>query len=159
MFKQVIIAAGLFLLIQVWIQLPMNNEWWKERIGSYYKEYKTQKRKMNLDFRWEERHGYNYLVPKQMASFLDEEKDVLLLPPKAYFTNINPQVGPVLQWLDARWFYYMAEKKVKLAYMTDSSYQSASHAVLFNNQSGFYLQPLDNPAIKDTLFATFKKSL
>lgn len=156
--KQILITFCLFWVFQLWFALPKVNSWWEQRIAAYYKDYKKEKTKTKWEKRWNERHSYNYSVPKDFAALLSEEKDVLLLPPKKYYTKIEPKLDPFLQWLDPRWFYYMADKKIKLAMLQQNNVSSATHTILFSNQNGFYLQPLNNPNIKDSIITVFKKA-
>lgn len=157
MLKQFLITFCLFWLFQAWFILPMNNMWWEQKIAVYYQDFKKEKSKNKWTNRWKERHGYNYSVPKDLAPFLSEEKDTLLLPPKKYFTKIEPQLDPYLQWLDHRWFYYMADKKIRLATIDSESLNNATHTILFDNKSGFFLQPLKEKTLKDSLITLFKE--
>jgi len=159
MIKQIIITFIVFWLFQFWFALPKNKTWWEQRISVYYKDYKKEKIKTKWEKRWEERHGYNYLVPKQIAQNLSEEKDTLLLPPKKYFIEAEPNLEPFLQWLDPRWFYYMAEKKIHLANLTDEWHENSTHTVLYSKNTGFSLQRLDKQNVKDSLLDLFKKNL
>ncbi|MFQ3576374.1 MAG: hypothetical protein SNJ77_08065 [Cytophagales bacterium] len=158
MLKQLIITFFLFWLFQAWFAFPQNKLWWNQRIAAYYKDYKKEKSKTKWENRWKERHSYNYSVPKDLSKFLSEQKDTLLLPPKKYFTKIEPQLDPLLQWLDIRWFYYMADKKIPLTFLGDQKLQNATQTILFDKQNGFYLFSLKNQTQKDSLISVFQKA-
>ncbi len=100
--KAVLTVAGLALIYGLF-QLPVYNWWWNDRLMRYYREFPGQWQMEQPEKILFARHGYAYLIPRQIDQNLPRDA-VVLLPSRQYVRkNFSTKM---FQWYHGAWNYY-----------------------------------------------------
>lgn len=151
-FKSFILTIATFVIILILFSLPIYNAWFKGQIKGYYTEYKKQKKNLDIHTRWEQRHGYDFIIPEYLVKQLDTTKNIFLLPPTEYLKKNN--IG--YNWTDARWLYYMTEVKIPKRTLSDYNFRQATHTLIASEQ-GLNLVALSDSSIWKQTLELFKQ--
>jgi hypothetical protein len=151
-FKSFILTIITLVFTFILFSLPLYNAWFKGQIKGYYTEYKKQKKNLDIHTRWEQRHGYDLIIPEYLVKQLDTTQNIFLLPPTEYLKKNN--VG--YNWNDARWLYYMTEVKIPKRYLSDSNFRQATHTLIASEQ-GLNLVALSDSSIWKQTLERFKQ--
>ena len=146
-FKSFILTIATFVIALILLSLPHYNAWFKGQIKGYYTEYKKQKKNLDIHTRWEQRHGYDFIIPEYLIKQLDTTKNIFLLPPTEYLKKNN--VG--YNWTDSRWLYYMTETKIPKRTLLDSNFREATHTLIASEQGLSLVALSDSNTWKQTL--------
>ena len=75
-----------FLIIGGLYQFPMNKKWFGDRAMKYWKEFPTELKNLDLEYRMKKRHGNSY----DLWKFINQNTDIgdyFLIPPQAYLID------------------------------------------------------------------------
>ena len=151
-FKSFILTIITLVIALILFSLPLYNAWFKGQIKGYYAEYKKQKKNLDIHTRWEQRHGYDFIIPEYLVKQLDTTKNIFLIPPTEYLKKKN--IG--YNWADTRWLYYMTETKIPKRALSDSNFRQATHTLIASEQ-GLNLIALSNDSIWNQTLERFKQ--
>ncbi len=153
-FKQILLSLALIIIIKLIFSLPILEIWWKNRLGSYYLEYKSRKKNIKAEEKWVNRHGMEYEIPKFIQKNINPQKDIFLFPPAQYLKDVLGEQAPT-QWLDKRWFCYMAESKILTITIEDSMFLKANKTFMYNTISGFFIQEMTDSSSRAKVIEAF----
>jgi hypothetical protein len=144
-------------LIVLYFSFPCNKQWLKDTIVTYYQQLPHQMKTFDIEKRIEERHGYNYLIPKAINDKTPQSA-VILLPPKSYvMTRFSDKF---YRWHNAIWDYYFFGSRSYINFLPEQvqDFSKVTHAILCEKQK-LKIVTINSPKILEAIIAEYKQCL
>ena len=140
------------LLIFLLYNVAFYKDWTQKKIFSYYAEFNSQVRALDLDSRCKYRFGNNYTLSQNLKTYFDNmnsEDALLFLPPKAYLKKNRENYD----WGECLSFYYFTG--IRAVDMKSENLHEATHAVIAN-QDELKVIEISDEALLHRIIAEYK---
>ena len=141
-------------LLYLFFQFPRNQQWFTERIVTYWNDFNTQKNQVSIEERKKRRWGTSYTVSKQIADFFAKNHNlktaIVLIPPSAYFK----EKGVDYDVPEPAVFYYYTG--LKTTWVNSTGALKAGWMVIANDGHCQIVRVTDRKLLSDSI-NSFKK--
>lgn len=120
--------------------------WHRKRIRLYYDNYARLRKDLRLDTRMNERHGYDFMIPKWLNTKM-KPGDVVVLPPHSYAKS--NKMGAA--WTDVRIFMYMAGLRPVIMADDTARFHHATHFLELGDGGTLWYRKIDSPEERDSV--------
>lgn len=151
--KQFILLAFALLLFAGFFFLPRNGEW-SQKIISYYRDFRSERKRLDRETRMRDRFGSSYTLSKSIADQLKKKgadsTALVLVPPPYYFAKKGvyyPMPEPAV-------FYYFTNIKTTWCHFTNA--QDANWYVKLDSGKVVVDRVVDKKSLQDTIASYLK---
>lgn len=155
--KKIILLLASIALVAGFFFIPPHKKWLSTRLVPYWKDFRTQSKKLDIEHRKQERFGYFYSCCKAMtapfAKRQDKKNILLLMPPTAYFKK----AGINFDVCEPGIFYLLTD--IRTVWVTSDNASKANWYIRVENKKIIVDSVTDLKNLQDTIAAMKKIAL